>query len=337
MGGSNRPGPVIKLAAVIYSEKPAQVSQVAALQHESPEPGNGASPFELANESAYLHWRAEKLRLRASLPATRVFELGDGLLDTGVRADLAEQLDAFGFFVWQSSAELSETGLLNFNQQFGLHRIDANIGAGEHAVTCLQVVAADDKRSRYIPYSNRGLNWHTDGYYNAPQQRIRAFCLYCVNPAAEGGDSFLFDQELLYILLRDQNPELIAALMAADALSIPANEAQGEVIREVEQGPVFSAGLTGKRLHMRYSTRPKNIIWKQQPELLQALELIKQILNEHEGRVELKLQRKQGVLTNNVLHGRTAFSDGEIPRLMYRARYYDEIDFSALAHTGAVS
>ena len=70
---------------------------------------------------------------------------------------------------------------------------------------------------------------------------------------------------------------------------------------------------------MRYSSRPKNIVWKQQVELQQALEMIRQILNEHEARVELKLQSGQGVLTNNVLHGRTAFSDGERPRLIRAA------------------
>lgn len=301
------------------------MSQLAALNHEPSMSGNGDSPFALANESAYLQWRERKLRLRGELETGRVFTLADHGMETAVAAAIARQLDAFGFFAWQTPEVFGEPELLAFNRQFGLQRIDANLGAGEQAITRLQVVSADDQRARYIPYSNRGLNWHTDGYYNAADQRIRAFCLYCVTPAAEGGENFLFDHELLYILLRDQDPELIAALMAADALSIPANEQQGAVLREIEQGPVFSSGLTGRRLHMRYSTRPKNIVWKQQVELQRALELIRQILTADEGRVVLKLQRGQGVLTNNILHGRTAFTDGDDPRLMYRSRYYDEI------------
>ena len=304
------------------------MSQLATLNHEPPRSSNAASPFELDNESAYLKWRAHKLRLRDKLDAVQVFEVGAAVVDTDTRLAMSAQLDAFGFFIWQTKGALSELELLEFNRQFGLQRIDSNLGAGENAITRLQVVSGDDQRSRYIPYSNRGLNWHTDGYYNAATQRIRTFCLYCVNPAAEGGENFLFDHELLYLLLRDRDPELIAAMTAVDALSIPANEVQGRVIREMEQGPVFSVGPSGKRLHMRYSTRPKNIIWKQQAELQRALALIKEILAEHEGRIEVKLQPGQGILTNNILHGRTAFTDGDIPRLMCRARYYDEISFS---------
>ncbi len=291
-------------------------------------PGNAASPFELSNESGYQRWRAEKLRLRAELSALRVFEVSEAQLENDILLDMQQQLRGFGFFIWQTPTVLDEAALLAFNRQFGLDRIDANIGAGDNAVTRLQAVSADDHRARYIPYSNKGLNWHTDGYYNPPDQRIRSFCLYCANPAAEGGENFLFDHELLYILLRDQEPELVEALMATDALSIPANEDQGTMLRGIEEGPVFSSGLDADRLHMRYSTRPKNIVWKDDSRLQRALRMIKEILADDEASIVVKLQRREGVLTNNILHGRNTFSDGELPRLMYRARYYDEICFA---------
>ncbi len=32
-----------------------------------------------------------------------------------------------------------------------------------------------------------------------------------------------------------------------------------------------------------------------------------------------------GLICNNVLHTRTGFADGQPPRLLYRARYYDRL------------
>jgi hypothetical protein len=45
--------------------------------------------------------------------------------------------------------------------------------------------------------------------------------------------------------------------------------------------------------------------------------------------VEIKLRERQGIVCNNILHGRQAFQNGADmpPRLVYRARYYDAIGF----------
>ena len=40
------------------------------------------------------------------------------------------------------------------------------------------------------------------------------------------------------------------------------------------------------------------------------------------------MERGQGVLSNNILHNRSGFSDADEPalkRVMYRARYYDRV------------
>ena len=80
------------------------------------------------------------------------------------------------------------------------------------------------------PYTNRPLSWHTDGYYNAPEDRIRSFILHCCRNAERGGESALLDPEIAYIRLRDENPRFIAALMHDEAMTIPANhEADGSV------------------------------------------------------------------------------------------------------------
>jgi hypothetical protein len=42
--------------------------------------------------------------------------------------------------------------------------------------------------------------------------------------------------------------------------------------------------------------------------------------------VSARLASGWGLISNNVLHTRTGFEDGAVPRLLYRARYYDRID-----------
>ena len=51
--------------------------------------------------------------------------------------------------------------------------------------------------------------------------------LHCVSPAADGGENGLLDPEIAYLRLRDENPEFIRALMAPDAMTIPANTEEG--------------------------------------------------------------------------------------------------------------
>ena len=65
-------------------------------------------------------------------------------------------------------------------------------------------------------------------------------CCILRQTAAEGGDNELLDHEIAYIRIRDQNPEWIRALMAADAFTIPSNTEGGEQIRPDHGGPVFS-------------------------------------------------------------------------------------------------
>ena len=143
--------------------------------------------------------------------------------------------------------------------RLGLARLHANPLADEDGISSLE--AAPEKAGRgYIPYSNQRLLWHTDGYYNAPEQRIRAFILHCVRPAAAGGENRLLDPEIAYILLRDADPQYVKALSAPDAMTIPANAADGAELRPAQTGPVFSADAGA--LHMRYTARTRSIEWR---------------------------------------------------------------------------
>jgi alpha-ketoglutarate-dependent taurine dioxygenase len=79
---------------------------------------------------------------------------------------------------------------------------------------------------------------------------------------------------------------------------------------------------------MRYTSRPRNIVWKSDKRSERALNLVREILMDGATGVEIRLQPGQGVICNNLLHGRQAFHDdaSQPPRLIFRARYYDAID-----------
>jgi alpha-ketoglutarate-dependent taurine dioxygenase len=287
------------------------------------------SPYLLDNESEYQAWRARKLKYRQEVSATRVFELDQqGRLSPSMLSSLHKQVAAYNFVIFQSAVELDKADFLALNRQFGLVELDANLGADADRVTSLQVVGDADERAQYIPYTNRAMNWHTDGYYNACERRIDAFALYCVNQAERGGGNYLFDHEMMYMLIRDQSPTALAALMRNDMLRVPANVQQNRVIRAEESGPVFSLQAQCRALNMRYTSRPQNIVWKADKRSTDALNLVREILMEGSATVEVRLQPRQGIVCNNLLHGRQAFHDAadHPARLIYRARYHDAID-----------
>ncbi len=85
------------------------------------------------------------------------------------------------------------------------HRLDRNWLADDDGISSV-TVPGEGGRGDYIPYTNRPIRWHTDGYYNPPERRIRAMVLHCVAPAASGGENALLDHEIAYLLLRDAIP-----------------------------------------------------------------------------------------------------------------------------------
>jgi hypothetical protein len=160
--------------------------------------------------------------------------------------------------------------------------------------------------------------------------------LHCVRPAAEGGENQLLDHELLYIAMRDHNPELVWALMQPDAMTIPANTESGEETRAAQGGPVFSLDRDGN-LHMRYTARTRSIEWRDDQETRAAVAFIEAYLREDtEFVLHYRLGPGEGLVCNNVLHNRTGFENGSGPdehRLVYRARYYDRIAGTGIGET----
>jgi len=287
---------------------------------------DNGSPFRLENTSAYAQWRANKMaHLAPSLDDLLVNIADPYQLSVDERSAVIERCTQFNMAIYQLKDLASQDKSLvhALGRQFEMIHLDANLRSDEDSVSSLEV--REQVGNKYIPYTNKALSWHTDGYYNHLDKQIFGIIMHCVRPAAEGGVNRLMDIEAIYIALRDENPAYIEALMHPEAMTIPANIENGVVIREAQTGPVFMVKADG-RLHMRYSARKRNITWRDTPETAEAVAMIGRILADDEKVAKVALRAGQGVICNNVLHNRTGFEDSEQQkRLMYRARYYDDV------------
>jgi hypothetical protein len=232
------------------------------------------------------------------------------------------------FYQYDSGLNDDRSIPLNLGKIMGLEHLDGNLCADDDSLSAIQVMQGGSRHEGYIPYTNRAINWHTDGYYNVANEYIQAMLLHCVSDAVEGGENEFLDHEIVYILLRDENPEYISALMQPDAMTIPPNIENGVKIRGSRTGPVFSVNAKGN-LHMRYTARTRSIEWKDDPLTTEAVKFIQDLFSGGSDYIfKYRLGPGQGVISNNVLHNRTAFIDNEQAghkRLIYRGRYYDRI------------
>lgn len=284
------------------------------------------SAFDLADDRAYGAWREARLAAAPQSAADLVVAVADpGELTGEEHGALLARLRSANMAVYATAPDaLDKAGLRAFAARFGLVRLDANTLSDDDGITPLQV-AAEGPRSRYIPYTSRGISWHTDGYYNPLDAQVRGMVLHCVRPAAEGGENDLLDPEIAYILLRDQGKEHIAALMDPEAMMIPGNSEDG-VARGDSYGPVFM--IVDGRLHMRYTARARNVVWKDDVAVRAAAARLEDLLGgDCPFIIRHRLAAGQGLVCNNVLHTRRAFRDDQAagPRLLYRARFHDRI------------
>ena len=292
----------------------------------------GANPFDLDNEAGYRRWRADKLARRARCAEDLIVDVANAkAFSASERQALLQRCADWNMAVYRSADGAPDKDIAGaVGRQLGLHRLDANWLADEDGISSIAVCtanAASDGRGGFIPYTDRPLKWHTDGYYHPPQQRIQAMLLHCVRPAASGGVNALLDHELAYIALRDASPRWAQALMAPDAMTIPGREDAHGVARPAQAGPVFSVDPLAGTLHMRYTARSRSIEWKDDAPTLKAVAFLERYLREDNPDVlRLRLEPGMGIVANNVLHDRSAFVDDPArPRLLYRARYLDRV------------
>ena len=174
-----------------------------------------------------------------------------------------------------------------------------------NTVNCMRVRHLD---------TNKELNWHTDGYYTDQNNSVLAWMLFCKVAAESGGTNKYLDHEIAYILFNNKSKRLMD-LMLDDTCCIPENSITN---RKEVFNPVFM--FKNKRLHMKFSMRKKNIIWNKNS--LQAIDMLKSIIKDSsEYHITKKLDTGMGVITNNVIHMRTAFTNSKNKnRLLYRLR-----------------
>jgi len=284
------------------------------------------SGFDLKDRDGFQRWRDWKLAQHPNSFDELVIEVEDpARLRGNERAALHSLIQRCNFVTYASrSGDHSDKDRIrDLGRQFGLSNLDQNMCADDDAISALEV-ADDALHAAYIPYTNRPISWHTDGYYNSAEHQIRGLILHCVRPADQGGSNQLMDHEMAYLLLRERNPDYVAALTHPQAMCIPPNEVNGEIIRPEICGPVFSTDALG-HLHMRYTARGRNIRWRDDALTRAAVSALSEILKEGSRyHFEHKLEAGQGLICNNILHTRSSF-EPHSRRLLYRARYFDRI------------
>lgn len=288
---------------------------------------NAASLFTNLDDSAgYSAWRKHKL---AAYPVSAedliVSVKNPAELNAQEFAAIGDLLRRCNMAIWKSESVPNDAKVaaLNIGRQYGMQDLDHNMGADHDGVSEL-TVREGQWRAGYIPYSNKQLHWHTDGYYNTDDRKILGMVLYCVQDAARGGENALMDHEIAYIHLRDTNPDYIRALLHPEVMTIPANVINGKEIRPDRVGPVFSV-LEDGALHMRYTARTRSIIWRDDVLTKEAVACLVEFLASNSPYIfRARLAPGQGLVCNNVLHDRSGFdNDEQHERKLLRLRYYD--------------
>lgn len=293
---------------------------------------SAASPFNLDNQQEYLIWRRQKLDNYPEGSSKLVVEVAnlENLSEQefeSMRSILAKtNIVIYSCNAAPTDSNETKKALKALSSRFGLNTGEAHRSAGEESIVALEVTDQGGKRG-YIPYSDKPLNWHTDGYYNAKGSEIGAFLLHCARDAMTGGQNQLLDPEIAYIRLRDENPAYIAALSHPEAMTIPFNKEQDGSIRPDSVGPIFLVSDDGNALSMRYTARTKSILWRDDPMTKEAVAFLKHLLNDNESLIQsIKLRSGQGMINNNVLHNRTGFKNSDAEnhgRLLYRIRFHE--------------
>jgi len=299
------------------------------------------SPFDLENSAAYAHWRDAKRASHPRQASDLIVDVVDPRTLSAAESDaLLQRCATANMAIYLSPLCAEDKNIPRLlAQQLGLHRLDGNWLADEDGISQIAVAAKPGDRGAFIPYTNRAIKWHTDGYYHPSSRHIRAMVLHCVRCASEGGETALMDHEMAYIALREANPEWVRALMAPDAMTIPERLDEDGVARAEQSGPVFSVDPESGALHMRYTARTRSVLWKDDATTLAAVAFLEKLLASDGPHVfRLTLQPGMGLVCNNVLHDRAGFVDDPAqPRLLYRARYLDRLALPEIYNKSASS
>ena len=128
------------------------------------------NPFDLDDDRAWRDWREAKL---ADLPRSAeslTVTLRDPLaLTSAERAALLDRCARHNMVLYRSGATGEDKALTReLGRQLGLLRLDANWLADEDGISPITVREGAGPAAAFIPYTNRAIRWHTDGYYPNP-------------------------------------------------------------------------------------------------------------------------------------------------------------------------
>lgn len=290
-----------------------------------------SGPFNLDDIAAYASWRERKLDTAPRRLEDIVMELDDPRRLSPQERQRLVELNArcnMAIYVGKTGTDPDKDIPRLLGEQLGLKTLDGHWLTDNDGISPLSVTGAEARgeRKEFIPYTDKPIRWHTDGYYNLPERTIRGLMLHCVQSAATGGENQLLDHDLAYILLRDENPDFIRALSAGDAMTIPPRMDDDGVARAAQPGPVFSVDADGY-LHMRYTARTVSIAWRADPLTQAAVAALTRILaTPTPWTLHGRLEPGMGLVCNNVLHDRSGFTETpDKRRLLYRARYYERV------------
>jgi len=156
------------------------------------------SPFDLDDDSTFQKWRDWKLENRAKDVSDFIVEIDDPRKLTQSQHDaILDRCKKYNMAVYISKlGDMEGTDIpRGIGSAFGLENLDHNRGAESDAVTAL-TVQDDAYHGAYIPYSNKEIHWHTDGYYNRLDLQNHALLLHCVRPAMSGGESAVIEMRI---------------------------------------------------------------------------------------------------------------------------------------------
>ena len=287
---------------------------------------------EQMDSTAVSRWCDARREAHASGGAVPWIEIGDPFrLRRSERNAIASQCARFNLALYRFARAASDPDAVSaFADAMGLRRRDLTLGADRRGVASVQV-ARNPRAPEMIPFTARALNWHTDGYYNAPGQSVRAVVMHCAAPAASGGENTLLDPDLVYSAMHERDPALVEALAHPGAMTIPAHEADGILLRPTRIGPVFRFLDDSPRLHTRYTMRTRSILWRATPSTARAVAALEETIDSLSAHhVQVRFETGEGVICNNVLHRRSAFVDGEgegedSRRVVLRIRSFDPV------------
>ncbi len=294
-------------------------------------------PFNLASQADFESWAENKLSLyndeRLQDLLRPVTISADGHLSSDELRDIQQQVFQYNFALYRVEDDycFDAQGLNQLGKSLGLEELDANLCAEEDLISVITDSSTnqdmDSRKLRYIPYSNKALSWHTDGYYNPYQQSVHALILFCQQPADSGGENSIIDPEMIYLFLRRQNPEFIRALCRNDVMRIPENRHNGVCLRAETSSSVFQISEDYTKLDMRFSQRKRHIIWRDDTITQRALTALNELLGSQSNwHINVRLNAGEGIISNNGLHRRQAFQDSnKSKRVLLRARYYNAI------------